>query len=122
MPVEIAKVSVLSPSQTAAGTIGGGQKIVKITVERIGPVGPPGPTGASGLATLVVDEIPGGAIDGANVDFTTALEILGNRLFVYLNGLRLHEGTDYNITSATSFQMIEAPLTGDSLTVDYLRA
>jgi hypothetical protein len=66
---------------------------------------------------VIADEVPGGAINGLNTMFTTHYAY--KLLWVYLNGLRLHEGGDYTETSDTAFQLIEPPLTGDRLTVDY---
>lgn len=76
------------------------------------------PTGGS--SNTVWDETPTGAIDGTNRNFTTASSYTANQLAVYLNGLRLRRIGDYTETGVATFQMVNAPLAGDSLSVDYI--
>jgi hypothetical protein len=79
-----------------------------------------GGTPASGV--VIWGEIPTGAINGANQNYSTAFSYAAASLAVYLNGIRLRRGADYNETGALTFQLIAAPLTGDSLSVDYMKA
>ena len=83
-----------------------------------GPPGPPGPPG-SGAFSLVT-ETPIGAINGVNTTFTTSQPFHDTKLNVYLNGLRQRMNQDYVIVNSTTFTMAFAPLTGDSLNVDYI--
>jgi hypothetical protein len=78
-----------------------------------------GGTPASGV--IVWGEIPTGAINGANQNYSTAFSYAAASLAVYLNGVRLRRGADYNETGTLTFQLIAAPLTGDSLSVDYMK-
>jgi len=74
----------------------------------------------SGLnaSDFIYDEIPTGNIDGNNKLFTTANEYRSSKLIVKLNGL-----TEINFTekSSTTFELDVAPLTGDCVTVDYIK-
>jgi hypothetical protein len=79
-----------------------------------------GGTPATGV--IVWGEIPTGTINGVNQNYGTAFSYAAASLSVYLNGVRLRRGADYNETGALSFQLIAAPLTGDSLSVDYMKA
>jgi hypothetical protein len=75
--------------------------------------------GAGGAAPIT-GETPQGAINGVNVTFVTSQSFRNNSLAVYLDGLRMRAGVDFNVTGNTTFQMVTAPLVGDSITVDYL--
>lgn len=78
-----------------------------------------GGTPSSGVS--IYGEIPTGAINGTNKNFTTAFSYATNQLAVYVNGVRQRRANDYSETSATAFQLIVAPLTGDILSVDYIK-
>lgn len=71
----------------------------------------------------VVNEVPTGAINGANATFTMAAAPLAGKEQVYLNGVRQFPGAgnDYTISGAT-ITMLNVPQstgTPDRLTVDY---
>ncbi len=85
-----------------------------------GPVGPVGPQGPSGVAQAVWGETPIGSINGTNKSYTTANPYTPGLLAVFLNGLRLRRANDYVETGNQSFQFLSAPLTGDSLSIDYM--
>lgn len=76
-------------------------------------------SGGGGTGAMTFSETPGGSINGSNKNFTTANAFHVGRLAVFLNGLRQRPGQDYNETSTTSFTFISAPLTGDTISVDY---
>jgi hypothetical protein len=78
-----------------------------------------GPPGAAGGDTAVLGEVPSGAVNGVNTTFTTVGNFVSGSLAVFVNGVRLKNTLDYNVTGANAFQMVAAPLTGDLLTVDY---
>jgi hypothetical protein len=65
-------------------------------------------------------ETPGGNINGINLNYTTANPYTSGHLAVYLNGLRLRRTNDYIETGSQTFQILAAPLAGDSLSVDYM--
>ena len=96
------------------------QPQVAINLEGIGGTiqGPPGPPG---ILQAVWGERPGGTIDGNNLAYTTANPYTAGLLGVYLNGLRLRPSADYTETGNQSFQLIDAPLPGDSLSIDYIK-
>jgi hypothetical protein len=66
-------------------------------------------------------EIPVGSINGTNVTYTTANPYSPGLLAVYLNGLRMRRANDYVETGNQSFQFLNAPLPGDSLSIDYIQ-
>jgi hypothetical protein len=86
-----------------------------------GPVGPQGPPGTGTAAIQVWGETPVGAINGTNLSYTTANAYSAGLLAVYLNGLRMRRTADYTETGSQSFQFVNAPLSGDSLSVDYIQ-
>lgn len=69
----------------------------------------------------VVGEIPTGLINGSNKAFGTAFVYAPNMLAVFLCGLRLRRTDDYSETGAQAFQLVAAPLVGDTLSVDYFQ-
>lgn len=69
---------------------------------------------------FIMGEVPTGAIDGANVDYSAQYAFVF--LEVYLNGLRLKETDDYIISGDDSFSLVQAALIGDSVMVNYIRA
>jgi hypothetical protein len=81
-----------------------------------GVQGPPGPP-----ALQVWGETPVGAINGTNLNYASANPYSPGLLSVYLNGLRLRRAGDYSETGSQSFQFINAPLPGDSLSIDYIQ-
>jgi hypothetical protein len=75
---------------------------------------PPGPPAVWG-------ETPTGGINGINRSYTTAKPYTPSFLAVFLNGLRMRPGVDYIETGNQSFQFFDAPLLGDSLSIDYIQ-
>ncbi len=83
-----------------------------------GPQGPPGPPG-SGVETW--GETPGGAVNGINKNYTSAHAYRPNLIGVFLNGVRQRRIDDYTETGSQSFSFVNAPLPGDSLSIDYMQ-
>lgn len=81
-----------------------------------GPQGIQGPSGS--LTGLVQAEVPTGLINSINTIYTTAAVFTS--IWVYLNGLRMNPGSDYNITDTDEITFTYAPTTGDTLIVDYI--
>lgn len=79
-------------------------------------------TGGSGLteANFANKEVPVGAIDGVNADFTLANTPTAGTEHVYLNGFLqdVGAGNDYTITGAV-ITMATAPLAGEKIRVSY---
>jgi hypothetical protein len=69
----------------------------------------------------VYGEVPSGALNGLNKDFSTASPYSPLLLAVYLSGLRLRRTDDYVELSSTTFQLVNAPQPTDSLSVDYFQ-
>ena len=87
----------------------------------MGPQGPPGSSGSGGAVQTVWGETPAGLIDGSNQVYTSANPYMPNLLGVYLNGLRQRRTNDYSETGSQSFQFLQAPQPGDSLSIDYIQ-
>lgn len=80
------------------------------------------PGGGGGGAVFVDDEVPAGAIDGANVTYLLAnTPTPAASLELYLNGLLQRRGTDYTLVTAT-ITFVVAPATGDNLFAFYRTA
>ena len=89
-----------------------------IEIVGTGPMGPQGPAGS--LSELIQAEVPTGLINSSNMVYTTAADF--SKLWVYLNGLRMNPGSDYNETDTDEITFTYAPTTGDTLIVDYIPA
>lgn len=78
---------------------------------------------ALSAARIVSNEAPAGLINGANVAFTLAFPPVVGSVRVRLNGLGQVPGAsnDYTI-SGSVITYNAAPLTGDSVLVDYIKA
>lgn len=74
--------------------------------------------GGGGGVSPVLNEVPAGAINGANVTFTLAAVPTAAGISLFQNGLLLLLTTDYTIAGLT-ITMVAAPLTGDTLRADY---
>lgn len=81
---------------------------------------PAGSTGVTGEE--VFNETPSGAINGSNAIFTTAYAFATGATRVYLNGLRMTLGDDYTETGTTTISFATAPISGDTLRIDYTKA
>jgi hypothetical protein len=79
------------------------------------------PSGAGGTGTFIWGETPAGIIDGSNRLYNAAHPYTPGFLGVYLNGLRMRSPSDYSEVGNTTFQFINAPLPGDSLSIDYMQ-
>jgi len=70
------------------------------------------------LAHQIINEAPSGNIDGSNTAFSLANTPISNTLQVFLNGQLLVLSNDYTLANST-ITMVDAPLLGDSLRVNY---
>lgn len=68
------------------------------------------------------NETPSGIINGINTVFITAANFTAGKIRVYLNGLKQRAGigNDYTETGANQITFTNAPITGDTITVDYI--
>lgn len=67
----------------------------------------------------VFDRTPTPATDGVTTVFTTPDTYVAGSLQVYLNGQTLTRVNDFSETTSTSFTMVQAPLSGDTLRIGY---
>ncbi len=103
-----------------AGQIDGASGLLSDCVHVDGSSGPCGSGG--GLSGAFSDaEVPGGTIDGNNLNFTLQFAPSpASSLQLFRNGLRLTSGADYSLNSKTiTFFVTSVPLPGDSLTASY---
>lgn len=85
-----------------------------------GATGPIGPTGPQGLGSnsFIWKETPSGTIDDINTTFSTSQPYVAGSLQVFVNGLA-QSGMVTETNPATGEFDIDAPLTGDDLSVQY---
>ena len=76
--------------------------------------------GAGGGGAIVLNSVPTPAPNSSATVFTVAADF--SQVAVYLNGLRQKPSLDYTVSGANTFTMTAAPLTGDTLMVDYVPA
>lgn len=69
----------------------------------------------------VIDEVPAGLINGSNATFTTAYNFDPATLEVFLNGLKQKVTDDYSTSGTTTIIFTFSPLTGERVTVDYIK-
>jgi hypothetical protein len=79
-------------------------------------------TGFLKYSGIVIGEVPGGTLNGANTAFTLAAAPVANTEAIYYNGQRLQRGAgnDYTI-SGTAVTMLFAPAATDKLIADYFK-
>jgi hypothetical protein len=103
---------------------GGGAGVLQViakaanTITLLNPAPPTG-LGAMELSSLIWGEIPTGNTNGTNRTFTSSYPYNPNFFAVFLNGLRQRLLSDYNQTGAQSFQFLNAPGPGDTVSIDY---
>ncbi len=73
------------------------------------------------IPDVVMNETPGGTLDGSNAVFTTAYAYIANSTRLFLNGQRMQLLGDYIESAVQQITFVEAPHTGDILTIDYLK-
>jgi hypothetical protein len=74
----------------------------------------------TGNFSMNVQEVPTGAVNGVNVDYTLSSSMIPESIQVMRNGLLVHK-SQVTVTSSTTFTLSEAPLTGDLLEVNYIQ-
>ena len=77
--------------------------------------------GASFANQFVYNEVPAGAIDGVNTNYTSAFDYIANKIEIYLDGMRMQRGVDWVETGADTFQFTTPPAIGQILVMDYLK-
>lgn len=63
------------------------------------------------LSTIVLNEVPAGAVDGANTVFTLARQPTSSGVVLTLNGLQQQPGVDYALATNTITMAAAPPLT-----------
>lgn len=108
------RVTISSPAFRVTAVGGGGVKM--LITDNAGNI-----TTAAIAKTPVINEVPTGAVDGLNRDFTTANNYVSGSLAVYYNSGRQTYGTDFTETGANTYNMAVAPLLGSTMVNDYLK-
>ena len=74
------------------------------------------------IANIFLQEVPTGTVNGVNAVFTMSqVPHSLNCVSVYVNGLILRQGTDYNISNKT-ITLTSAPDEGSDVYVTYIKA
>ena len=81
-----------------------------------------GGTGTVDKSQFVSNETPGGAVNGINLVYTTLDSFTVSSTHLYLNGLRQQLNNDYTESGANQITFALAPLAGDMLVIDYIKA
>jgi hypothetical protein len=86
-----------------------------------GSSGPCGGGGGFGGASFADGEVPAGAVNGVNTQFTlVSMPSPASSLELYRNGLEMRQGSDYQISGKTvTFFLASVPLSGDLLVAFY---
>lgn len=71
---------------------------------------------------FIKGEVPTGLVNGINATFTTINNFIPDKEEVYLNGLRIKKTVDYNTSGLNQILMAVSPNTGETITVDYIKA
>lgn len=74
---------------------------------------------ATGGETNTYNELPIGLKNGINLVYSTASTYISSTTRVFLNGIRQTLGQDYSEVSNNQISFISAPLSGDSIIIDY---
>lgn len=105
--------------QTAEDAIGTMASLT--TTEKDSLVGAVNELAAKSAGALYVREIPTGAVNGTNADFTISQAAYAGTLEVYLNGVLQEPGDDYS-EADTTITMVTAPLVNDKVRVKFFTA
>lgn len=74
----------------------------------------------SELHPIVINETPGGTIDGTNASFVLGNPPVDGTLIVMVDGVTMLEGQDYNLAASTiTFVTAAIPTPGDWIRVTY---
>ena len=81
-----------------------------------------GGTGGTGTTEIrVIGETPAGAVNGINATFTSLSAFNPATVEVFVSGLRMHLGSDYTTTGATTLLMADSPQTNENVTLNYIK-
>lgn len=69
---------------------------------------------------FVFGETPTGSINGANATFTSQFNFVPESVVVLVNGLEQRRVTDFNTSGTQTITLTDAPLTGESVRINYI--
>lgn len=79
----------------------------------------PAQTGNLMISAGIVNEVPSGTVNGTNKNFLlSSTPLTPGTVIVYLNGIKQELTTDYTFATAT-ISFVNAPVTGQSVSVVY---
>lgn len=113
----LGRAAVINTSGQVDAAVGNLSDCVRVD----GSSGPCGGSGGGVLPSFSDSEVPGGSVNGANTVFTLAYSPSPvASLQLYLNGLHLESGADYQLAGNTiTFLTVSTPQTGDLLLASY---
>jgi hypothetical protein len=119
--IAVGEIVYLDQAGGGAGKAGALQVTAKTgnQLTLLTPIPPAAPSGSAPLQ-MIWGETPAGTIDGTNQNFTSVSAYRTNLLSVFLNGIRQRRINDYTETGSNSFQFVNAPISGDVLSIDYI--
>lgn len=69
---------------------------------------------------FVFGETPTGSVNGANATFTSQFNFVPESVVVLVNGLEQRRVTDFNTSGTQTIILSDAPLTGESVRINYI--
>jgi hypothetical protein len=74
-----------------------------------------------GTSTLVVNEIPAGAVNGSNATFTASNNFMPDSVAATINGLEQIPGIDFTTSGSSTIIFTQSPETGDIIRLTYVK-
>lgn len=71
---------------------------------------------------IIINETPTGTINGINVTFDTEYSYTSGSTQLYKNGIRMEKDINYVENGGTEIELTAAPIVGDNLKIDYVKA
>jgi hypothetical protein len=75
-----------------------------------------------GTGSLVVNEIPTGAVNGSNTTFTASNNFVAGSIAATINGLEQIPGIDFTTSGSDTVIFTQSPETGDIIRLTYVKA
>lgn len=72
------------------------------------------------LANVLINEVPAGVVDGVNTVFTTVNSYQPAKTYLYINGQKLENGSDYTESDDKEVTFTFPPKVGDVLFIQYI--
>lgn len=73
-----------------------------------------------GWQKFIFGETPTGAVNGSNAAFQSLFDFVPESVVVLVNGVEQRRVTDFNTSGTRNITLTEAPLTGESVRINYI--